>query len=110
MLAADLVMLATTGVFSERLGLTLFACVVEIRGDWPAICEMFCVRNWAHLVFPCQFCKVPKPLMNSIVGYSLDSCPHDEFTEQDYHDEVAAHEKVPCWTQHDFSLEVRSCE
>ena len=72
----------------------LFLPVCEIRGDWPALADMACVRTWSHKLHSCLCCKVPKALMSSISGYSLQSGPFDRVTSDDIADEIAAHKIV----------------
>jgi hypothetical protein len=72
--------------------LGIFICIVEFRGDWPAMTDGLAVRTWAHKYHPCLFCRIPKSLLTTlraISGFSLDTCPFEEWSDQDHRDEVA---------------------
>ena len=61
------------------------------RGDWPAMCEFFCLRFWSHLRHPCLLCRHDLKLLTDIdalLSSTLNPPPDAEFTDADYHAEV----------------------
>ncbi len=73
----------------------LVLVVCEIRGDWPALAEMACVRQHAHLRCPCLICKVTKRLMGAYKDYTVDSCPFGLVSLEDIRQEINEHKIAP---------------
>ena len=68
--------------------------VVQLRGDWPAICELLGFRQWAHSKHPCLMCKTSKFTMTSdaaLHNVSCTTCPDGWYTREDYDAEVRGH-------------------
>lgn len=69
-----------------------FACpVIQIRGDWPAICEFFAVRTWSHNTHPCFFCRASKEQLTdpqTLHNISLLGGPWALFGKMDHEAEV----------------------
>ena len=68
--------------------------VVQLRGDWPAICELLGFRQWARSKHPCLMCKTSKATMTSdaaLHNVSCTTCPDGWYTREDYDAEVRGH-------------------
>jgi hypothetical protein len=70
------------------------APVIQIRGDWPALCEWFACRTWSHTEHPCMFCIIPKKDLATssyCSGVSIDCSPYDACDAGSHIAEVRAH-------------------
>jgi hypothetical protein len=90
------------------------APLIQLRGDWPAICEVLGQRTWSHKVSPCLFCTIPKNVLkssSSLDNISLSSCSHPLYTHEDYVRDVArARIDVDIHTEADRSVIVQHLE
>ena len=87
------------GLFFTRRGWTLpfKGYLAEIRADWPAMNALFGFRSWRHSLHPCPLCKVTNAEMTaSLEDVELDSQPWEDFTDEQYRDEVQRCTKVFC--------------
>ena len=76
-------------VAGKPLGFVI--ALIHIRGDWPAVAELFGFRLWSHLDAPCMICKTNKAKMlspSSLCNVTLESGPEEFFTHEDYLEEV----------------------
>jgi len=72
---------------SDCLGFRI--AVIQVRGDWPALCEMAGYRTWSHNVCPCFLCNIPKKSSAVTNNIGLASAPWQRFTRAQYDAEVA---------------------
>lgn len=62
-------------------------CVVEVRADWPAFCEIAGVRYWNHAIAGCPKCTIPHSMMISaeqIPSMTVDGSNWPAFTSEQY--------------------------
>ena len=66
-------------------------CILDIRGDWPAWCEVAGLRTWAHGTFPCPKCNISKSLMIKCDPLPINSNDliWDQYTHEQYKKELA---------------------
>jgi hypothetical protein len=70
------------------------APVIQIRGDWPALCEWFACRQWSHKHHPCMFCTAKHAdLVDSSYcsGVSPDNSSHSANDAGSHIAEIIAH-------------------
>ena len=70
-----------------RLGFRV--AVIQLRGDWPAICEMVGHRTWSRGTFPCVFCDAPKSELSEFNNAGLATSPWSGFGREEYEHELA---------------------
>ena len=66
--------------------------MLDLLADWPAWTSWAGMRNWAHKSFPCPKCNIPKHVMrsaDSIAGVSLRSWAYQEYTHEQYLQELS---------------------
>ena len=79
----------------ENTRLAFRIVLVDIKGDWPAITELFGVRNWNHKEFPCPIRRVPlSQLLHVMAGYTIARSPFDHMTQDFHRAEIACNFRV----------------
>ena len=79
----------------KLLGIVLVVC--ELRADMPAWCFGGGFRSWNHRVHPCSLCCIKKKAMKTL---ECGACAAEEYTEEDYRNDVCKHRKVSGLTKH----------
>ena len=66
--------------------------ILQLRGDWPATCELLGFRQWNHTQTPCFICKISRNNLTSeaaLNNITCDECPDAWYTRADYDSDVA---------------------
>jgi hypothetical protein len=87
----------------EGQALPTTLAIVQLRGDWPAFCEVGGYRVWSHKTHPCFMCDSNlKSLGKLVPNITVEDGPWKTWTPSDYDDEVGRCKMVPGWVRISF--------